>query len=279
MARTFKKLDVSRILDDANILDVAEDLGLEMKPQGRNMLILCPCHPDRHFGSCKLLTDKNIFYCHACHAHGDAIGLVKAVEGVDFKTAAKRVADICGGAEAYYHDVEVADEQHTRLPKDVLKELGMTDTQSIRVSSVILTESDMETYKASDNYRENEHWEKESYQGNDEDDCTVLYFLKEPVIKKPLQTLIDEDPEMFDVLVYNKAVEKLEGYENLASLAKGHPLLSRVIPELMKPLTRIIDEYERKVQRITDPELKALIYVRKPKEVANPFRGIRRCIV
>ena len=79
--------------------------------------------------------------------------------------------------------------------------------------------------------------------------------------------------DMFDVLVYNKAVEKFERYKNLETLAKGNAFLSGIIAKELKEIQRVIDEYSKKIARYNNEELESFIYRYQPKR-ANPFMAI-----
>lgn len=265
----FKRINVSKLLEDVNILDVIDDLGLETQRHGNRISILCPCHPDRHFGSCFVTKNMGQFYCFSCHAHGNAIDLVKEVENVDFLTAARRVASICGGESGYYLD-DTQDDKHTRLPKEILKEIELSDVQNVYGYTDALTEDEVYSLRM-DGIDIGRNWD---YDFGDDD--TGMYLMKESIAKKPLQELIDDDPEMFDCLVYNKAVEMFESYKNLQSIAKGNSLFLRVIGDKLNRLQRIIDEYEKRLKRYDDEELKPFIYRYKPKRI-NPFGAIGRC--
>ena len=71
------------------ILDVAEMLGIDIKPQGKTYDILCPnpTHDDHHLGSCKLDPGKNMCICYACGFRAKPIDLVKTVMNVSFMEA------------------------------------------------------------------------------------------------------------------------------------------------------------------------------------------------
>lgn len=262
----FKRINIPKLLEDVNILDVIDELGLETRKHGSRVSILCPCHPDRHFGSC-FITDFG-FYCFSCHAHGNAIDLVKEVENVDFLTAARRVASVCGGENGYYLD-ECQDDMHTRLPKDALRIVDISDVQTVYAYSAFISDDEMLKLKMNGT-EVGRNWD---YEPGDRDNDNGYYFLKEPVTKKPLQELIDEDREMFDVLVYNKAVEKFERYKNLETLAKGNAFLSGIIAKELKEIQRVIDEYSKKIARYNNEELESFIYRYQPKR-ANPFMAI-----
>lgn len=273
--KDFKKLDIAKLLEDVDIMDVIDDLGLQTQKHGSRISILCPCHPDRHFGSC-FVTDFG-FYCFSCHAHGNAIDLVKESEHVDFLTAARRVASICGGESGYYLNESDEDDNHTRLPKEILRVVELSDTPTIYSYSTALSEDEMMALKMDGTFEEKEMgrsiWD---YEPGSVDEDGGYYLLREPIARKPLQALIDDDPEMFDCLVYNKAVEKFQRYKYLEQLAKGNALFMKAVSKELNSLQRIIDEYKQRLARYNDPELKALVCDYKPQR-SNPFGRVGKC--
>lgn len=76
------------------ILDV---IGQYVTPRksGRQYWALCPFHAEKT-PSFAVDPEKDVFYCHGCHVGGDAITFIQNIEGVDFKTAAKKL-----GVEVY----------------------------------------------------------------------------------------------------------------------------------------------------------------------------------
>ena len=75
----------SRPIDEANkvpILHVAELLGLDHPVrQGREWAVLCPLHDD-HRPSCRLNTEKNVWYCHVCQERAKGITFREAVTAI-----------------------------------------------------------------------------------------------------------------------------------------------------------------------------------------------------
>lgn len=64
---------------------VAENYGLKV---GRNGMVCCPFHNDKH-PSMKI--DESHYHCFGCGAHGDAIGFVAAMFGLSQYEAARRI--------------------------------------------------------------------------------------------------------------------------------------------------------------------------------------------
>ena len=53
-------LTIQRIKEAANIVDVMEELGFDLKKRGNAYECLCPFHDDRHIGSFKVSPSKNV---------------------------------------------------------------------------------------------------------------------------------------------------------------------------------------------------------------------------
>ncbi len=70
-------------------LDAAKFYGMKIN---RNGMCLCPFHNDRHPS---LKIDKDVgggFYCFGCQEHGNVIGLVGKLFGIDDRAAAEKIA-------------------------------------------------------------------------------------------------------------------------------------------------------------------------------------------
>jgi hypothetical protein len=63
---------------------------VEMRPVGRELWGLCPFHSEKT-PSFSVNPEKQVFYCHGCHAGGDVVTFVEKFEQIDFKTAAKKL--------------------------------------------------------------------------------------------------------------------------------------------------------------------------------------------
>jgi hypothetical protein len=76
---------------------ITEVIGyyVTLRKIGREAWGLCPFHSEKT-ASFAVHEDKGFYYCHGCHAGGDVITFIEKIEGVDFKTAAKRL-----GVETY----------------------------------------------------------------------------------------------------------------------------------------------------------------------------------
>ncbi|WP_233829222.1 CHC2 zinc finger domain-containing protein [Paraburkholderia sp. ZP32-5] len=86
------RYDISEVLTKVSLEDVVRRLGIETERHGSQTRALCPFHQDTR-PSLNLYQAEGAspahFHCFACGAHGNAIDLVKQVEGLDFLPAVK----------------------------------------------------------------------------------------------------------------------------------------------------------------------------------------------
>ena len=92
----------------ADIVSVANSLGLNLKKQGRLYAAVCPFHDD-HDPSLKINQQTGTFNCYVCGAHGDVFDLVMKLRNCDFIEAAKELAKQYG--------VEIQDDHKPQDPE------------------------------------------------------------------------------------------------------------------------------------------------------------------
>lgn len=114
---------------------VALACGLAVDSRHR---VLCPFHDDSR-PSMQLYPHN--YHCFVCGAHGDAIDMVEAIQGLDKKEAAEKVAEICGN-KAYFFDEEAAKRDAARKRKEdeydkALDELYEAEAQIARLNARI----------------------------------------------------------------------------------------------------------------------------------------------
>ncbi|MFG3450222.1 CHC2 zinc finger domain-containing protein [Stenotrophomonas sp. NPDC047960] len=87
--------DVGNLLEKVPLEDLVNRLGLKTERRGHQVTAVCPFHQDtrpslRIYAAAKGMPPH--FHCFACGAHGNAIDLVKEVNGSDFKTSVEWLA-------------------------------------------------------------------------------------------------------------------------------------------------------------------------------------------
>lgn len=68
---------------------------VDLRKIGREFWGLCPFHTEKT-PSFAVNVEKDVFYCHSCGSGGDVIRFIEKIEGIDFKTAVRRL-----GLETY----------------------------------------------------------------------------------------------------------------------------------------------------------------------------------
>jgi len=86
-----------RIKDAAHIEDILTDaLGVELTHDGVNLQGLCPFHADKHLGSFKVSTSKNICTCFSCGKTWNPINALMEGKQMDYPTALRYIAAMYG---------------------------------------------------------------------------------------------------------------------------------------------------------------------------------------
>lgn len=116
---------IERVMAAVNIVDVIGDF-YELKKAGlTEWMCLCPFHADRHMGSFKVSSRKNIYTCFSCGASGDAVKFLMEHEGLTYPEAiawlgAKYGIPVEGSAKYYTVRKCVPRPQLPPLPELVL---------------------------------------------------------------------------------------------------------------------------------------------------------------
>jgi DNA primase catalytic core len=80
--------EIERIKRETDLAAVIRSRGIELKPQGGDLVGLCPFHPDRD-PSLRVTAGKGLWRCmsSACNATGNVIQFVQRFDGVSFRHA------------------------------------------------------------------------------------------------------------------------------------------------------------------------------------------------
>ena len=79
---------IAQIIEECDIVKVAENHGMNVKKSGIRHIACCPFHDDTN-PSFTFYQDTNQGHCFVCGAHTNVIQLVQQLEGLDFKAAAE----------------------------------------------------------------------------------------------------------------------------------------------------------------------------------------------
>lgn len=85
---------ISKVRDNANILDVATAYGMKFRTRNGRYESCCPFHSEKT-PSFKINRDFKTCHCYGCGKHFDSIGFVMEKDGLSFRDAVKAVASIC----------------------------------------------------------------------------------------------------------------------------------------------------------------------------------------
>lgn len=210
--------DKDSIKEEGSPEIVAELLGIQTRRYGNRISILCPCHDDRHYGSCFLTKDG--FHCYACHANGTVFDMVMKTMNMGFSDACQYLGDMLG-LEPISNDGQPKPLPKKILSDEILVVLGLAPSSEggIYCGTEIISEMD----KIDDYKGRKIEWEPfdcksvQEYASN----CWAAGYniVMECVDRNPLQTLLNEDEAAYRNLIYRKAVESKERYERFSQMA------------------------------------------------------------
>jgi len=90
------KEGIERIKGANDLAAVVAERGIEVKRKGRQLVALCPFHPDQKAASLTLTPSKGLYHCFGCGAAGDVIGFVTKYDKVSFGGALEVLARRAG---------------------------------------------------------------------------------------------------------------------------------------------------------------------------------------
>src|SRR5215831_2053375 len=86
--------EVAQVRSATDIVALISEHAL-LKKVGRRWTGLCPFHTEKT-PSFSVNAEEGFYYCFGCHASGDAISFVRAMEHLDFVDAVRLLADRAG---------------------------------------------------------------------------------------------------------------------------------------------------------------------------------------
>ena len=132
---------IQRIKDAANIVDVMEELGFDLKKRGNAYECLCPFHDDRHIGSFKVSPTKNMATCFSCGWSGGPIDFLMEHEHLSYPDALRWLGKKYGieveGSENFTVKPSVPRPQLPPLPMLVLPQ-WMVDTRQTSPNATLV---------------------------------------------------------------------------------------------------------------------------------------------
>jgi DNA primase len=95
----------------------------QLQKKGRSYKALCPFHKDKN-PSLLVSPDKGLAWCFACQSGGDVFGFYQKIEGVDFRTALKDLAEKTG--------IELKDQPAHVMKKDEKEQIRLCLEEATR---------------------------------------------------------------------------------------------------------------------------------------------------
>lgn len=90
--RRFADDDLARVREQADLLALVSDFGVELRRSGSSWKGLCPFHDERT-PSFHVRPAEGTYHCFGCGAGGDTIGFVRETEHLSFPDAVRYLAD------------------------------------------------------------------------------------------------------------------------------------------------------------------------------------------
>ena len=119
MARISEQI-IEQIRSTADIIEVVSGY-VQLKKRGRNYFGLCPFHGEKT-ASFSVSPERQIYKCFGCNVGGGVINFIMDIEGMEFITAVKHLADQYG--------IEIQIDEYSRQSKDLITRLFDLHTQT-----------------------------------------------------------------------------------------------------------------------------------------------------
>lgn len=230
-------LDKEGIRDAADIIVVAEELGIPISYNRRKPMILCPCHDDHNFGSCYIDPKKKTFHCYSCGAKGDVFSLAQHALNVSFYEAEKFVAETCGGVKQFRITEQKEEKEKRELSRKLIPQPDM-DFIGLHSSPVYVTTNFQ--WNLSDIPEEDR---EDVFQVRDKDGYLDGYRIQRCVMSNPLFALYKEDEEAYHELIDDFCQRKIDALNDAIAAFKFGSLNPRVQEAVDSVLTFVsVDE-------------------------------------
>ena len=125
--------------------EVAECLDLEYTERGGRVLVICPLHPDRNFGSA-FLENGGFFHCYACPCSMDIITLAQKTKKVSFVEAVNLLAEVAGisvDATTEFSEEELLYIKNYRLNSEEIDVLKLNNKGPISLKKVFMADANL----------------------------------------------------------------------------------------------------------------------------------------
>ena len=145
---------IQYIKQAADLKQVVESLGVELKRAGANWVGRCPFHNEKT-GSFTVHPRNQHWKCYGCGEGGNAIDFVMKKKGCDFVEAVKYVADTCG--------ITVTDDYHETTEQRQVRERKMAQVEVNRLA-VVWFQQQLRANKQAMAYVKERGWTEETVQ-------------------------------------------------------------------------------------------------------------------
>lgn len=160
---------IQHIKQEADLKQVVESLGVELRRAGANWVGRCPFHNEKT-GSFTVHPRNNHWKCYGCGEGGNAIDFVMKKKGCDFVEAAKYVADLMG--------YTLTDDYHETAEQKQVRERKMQQVE-VNKLAVVWFQQQLRANKQAMAYVKERGWTEETVQqwelGYAPDDWSALF--------------------------------------------------------------------------------------------------------
>ncbi|MCL4449681.1 MAG: DNA primase [Actinobacteria bacterium] len=116
---TISDEDIEKVRQDTDLVALVSE-HIALKRQGRRWVGLCPFHAEKT-PSFSVNAEAGLYYCFGCHASGDAITFMRAMEGMDFGQAVRSLADKVGISLRFSDNKDSIDAKNRKKLFEVMK--------------------------------------------------------------------------------------------------------------------------------------------------------------